>query len=422
MGLEACRSDMDMCHRCSACKFIPLEKVRGWRYAYACPSIARYNFHAYSGGGRIATVQAFLDGRFEYSKSLLDIVYNCQMCGACDVSCKYAMDMEVLEPIGEFRMGCVDNRQTLPSLDEVISGLRHEGTMVAGRGNRRGDWIDELGIRDINEKKAKVVYYSGCRTSLDPRMWKIATSTVSLLEKAGVDYAVVGRNETCCGGRAYHMGYREDFLRQARLNAEFFRQWGAEVLLTGCSECYHTFKVLYDKLDLNLGLEVLHSTQYLHRLIRENKLKPSKEIRATITYHDPCHLGRLGEPYVHWNGERVPGHMFRFDPPKVYRRGTYGVYEPPREILRNIPGLQLVEMDRTREYAWCCGSGGGVKESNPEFATWTARERIEEAVSTGAHALVSACPGCERNFSDALEESGRCLAIYDVVELLDRAV
>jgi Fe-S oxidoreductase len=111
-----------------------------------------------------------------------------------------------------------------------------------------------------------------------------------------------------------------------------------------------------------------------------------------------------------------------FDPPKNYRRGTHGVYEPPREVLKSIPGIKLTEMPRTKEYSWCCGAGGGVSDSNPEFSQWTARERIEEAESTGADALVSACPKCERNFAAAIAATGSRLKVYDVVELFERAI
>jgi Fe-S oxidoreductase len=114
--------------------------------------------------------------------------------------------------------------------------------------------------------------------------------------------------------------------------------------------------------------------------------------------------------------------MYRFDPPKKYRRGTFGIFEPPRYVLKSIPGLKFVEMDRIREYSWCCGSGGGVKETNPEFAIWTAKERIEEAESTGAKAIVTVCPWCEKNFNDALKENGNTLEVLDVVELLERAI
>jgi Fe-S oxidoreductase len=422
MSIEEYRSNMQLCHRCSACKFIPLERITGFDHASACPSISRYHFHAYSGGGRVAIALAMLEGRLRYTKEFLKVIYNCQMCGACDVSCKYAMDMEVLEPMTELRIKCVEDGQTIPAADRRLSILRKQGTMLPGARAERGKWAEGLEVKEFTNSRAKVLYFAGCRSCFDKEMWKVARATVSLLQKAGMDVAIAGTKEACCGGRAYSMGYEDDLVRQAKTNTEMFEESGAETLVTGCSECYHTFKVLYDKLGMKMKLEVQHSTEVLDRLIREGKLIPSRKVEAKVTYHDPCHLGRLGEPFVHWQGRRVPGHMYRFEPPKVYRRGTYGVYEPPRNILKSIPGLELVEMDRTREYAWCCGSGGGVKETNPEFARWTALQRIEEAKSAGAYALVTACPGCERNFNDAAKENGEALPIYDVVELLQSSI
>ena len=109
-------------------------------------------------------------------------------------------------------------------------------------------------------------------------------------------------------------------------------------------------------------------------------------------------------------------------PKMIMNRGARGVYEPPREILRSIPGLELVEMERIREYAWCCGAGGGAREAYPDFSKWTATERIEEAKSTGAEAIVSACGWCERNFIDAITENGEKMKVYDIVELVQQAI
>jgi Fe-S oxidoreductase len=111
-----------------------------------------------------------------------------------------------------------------------------------------------------------------------------------------------------------------------------------------------------------------------------------------------------------------------YSPPKEFRRGIYGVYQPPRDILTSIPGLKLIEMHRTKEYAWCCGAGGGVRESNPDFARWTAQERIAEAEKTGVEALVTACPGCKRSFTDVVKDNGSNLKLYDVAELVAKAV
>jgi Fe-S oxidoreductase len=423
MALEDYRNDMEMCCRCSICKFVPMEKIKGTQHSYVCPSIARYEYHTYSGGGRMAVGSAIVDERLDLSDKLIEVVYNCQMCGACDVSCKYAMDMEVLEPINELRIKCVEEGKTLPALDKLVNSMKKQGTMVPGAKAKRGAWAEGLNIKDATRQKAKVMYYAGCRTCYDKDLWKVAQASVKLLQKAGVDFGIAGDNEICCGGRAYHMGYREDFLKQAAKTMEMIRQSGVATLVTGCSECYHAFKVLYDKFNLKGRLEVLHITEYLDRLIKDGKIKPARKVNIKVTYHDPCHLGRQGEPYLHWKGKEIrDDHTRLFDPPKEFRRGTNGVYEPPRNVLKSIPGLNLVEMTRIKEYAWCCGAGGGVKESNPDFAEWTASQRISEAESTGAEALVSACPGCEQSFKDAIKTGGSRLKVYDIVELLEKAV
>jgi Fe-S oxidoreductase len=422
MALEDYRGDVEMCCRCSACKHIPLQMVKGVEHSYACPSIARYNFHAYSGGGRLLIAKEMLNSGFQFTDKLLDIIYNCQMCGACDVSCKYAMDMEVLEPIYEFRIKAVKEGHDNPALERVIDSLRKQGTMVPGAKGKRAAWAQGLDIKDATKEKVKVYYHVGCLTSYDKDYQKLAKATVRILQKAGVNFGIGYEKESCCGGRAYQMGYESDFVRQAHNNMALFKQCGVKTLVTSCADGYQAFKVLYDKYNLKGGLEVLHITEYLARLIKEGKLKLNKEVNLNVTYHDPCYLGRLGEPWIHWQGKKIPGYKFVFDPPKVYRRGTHGVYEPPRQVLTSIPGVKLFEMDRIKEYAWCCGAGGGVNESNPEFALWTAIERIKEAESTGAEALVTACPWCEKNFAQAIKECGSSLKVYDVVELVEKAI
>jgi Fe-S oxidoreductase len=421
MALEDYRGDMEMCCRCSACKFVPMQKVKGAEFSYVCPSIARYNFHAYSGGGRMNIGASMLKNGMNYTDKLLHVVYNCQMCGACGVSCNYAMDMEVLEPITEFRFKCVEDGKTNAALDKVIAGLRKTGAMVPSKGGR-GDWAAGLGVKNATKEKVDVLYHVGCLTSFDKGMQKLAKATVRILQKAGVNFGIAGDAEICCGGRAYQMGYKEDFLNQAKKNMAMIKKAGIKTLVTGCADGYHAFKVFYDQYGLKGNLEVLHVSEYIDRLIKDGRLKPRRKVNLSVTYHDPCRLGRLGEPWLHWKGKKIPGDRFVFDPPKEYRRGTKGIYEPPRDVLRSLPGLKLTEMSRIKEYAWCCGAGGGVSESNPDFARWTARKRIEEAVSTGAGAIVTACPWCEKTFNEALGESGSTLKVYDIVELVEKAI
>jgi Fe-S oxidoreductase len=267
-----------------------------------------------------------------------------------------------------------------------------------------------------------ILYHVGCLTSYDKNMQKLAKATVKILQKAGVNFGIAGDAETCCGGRAYQMGYKEDFLNQAKKNMTMVKKSGAKTLVTGCADGYQAFKVLYDKFDLKGDLEVLHITELIDRLAKAGKLKLNKKVNLNVTYHDPCRLGRQGEPWIHWKGTKIPGDRFVFDPPKEYRRGIKGIYEPPRDVLKSIPGIKLSEMTRIKEYSWCCGAGGGVNESNPEFAKWTAKERIKEAESTGAEAIVTACPWCEKLFTEAVTESGSNLKVYDIVELVEKAI
>ena len=362
-----------------------------------------------------------LKNGMNYTDKLKHIVYNCQMCGACGVSCNYAMDMEVMQPITEFRIQCVEDGQTSPALDKVVANLKKTGSMLPIRGNR-GAWAEGLGIKDATKEKVDVLYHVGCLTSYDKNMQKLAKSIAGILQKAGVDFGIAGDAETCCGSRAYQMGYEAEFLKQAKKNMAMIKKSGANTLVTGCADGYQAFKVLYDKFNFQGNLEVLHISEFIAKLIKEGKLKPRKKVSLSVTYHDPCRLGRLGEPWVHWEGKKVPGDRYIFDPPKEYRRGTKGVYGPPRDILKSIPGIKLIEMTRIKEYSWCCGAGGGVNESNPDFAMWTAIERIREAASTGAEAIVTACPWCEKTFNYAIKQSGSSLKVYDIVELVAKAI
>ena len=421
MGLEQYQGDMNMCCRCSACKWVPMQRVSGHQFANVCPSISRYNFHSYSGGGRVNIGAAALKNGFNYTPKLLDIVYNCQLCGACGVSCNYAMDMEVLAPITEFRIKCVEDGKTHPALDKAIADLRQTGSLAPVKG-KRGDWAAGLKLKDAGKDKVDVLLYIGDLTSYDPELQKVAQATARILQKAGVDFGIAGDAETSCGGEAYEMGYQQDFLNQARKNMDYIKQAGIKTVVTPSPHAYHSFKVLYDKFKLKDDLKVLHITEYIQQLVQDGKLKPNKRVDLAVTYHDPCHLGRLGEPWIHWQGKKVPGDRFVFDPPKVYRRGTNGVYEPPRNVLKSIPGIKLTEMNRIREYAWCCGAGGGVHLSNPEFSQWTARERIDEATATGAEAVVTACTLCAKNFNTAIDATGSRLKVYDIVELFEQAI
>jgi Fe-S oxidoreductase len=286
----------------------------------------------------------------------------------------------------------------------------------------RGKWADDLDLPRLQSEKVEVLFHAGCRSSFDREQHKSVRAAVMLLKKAGVNIGIMGEQELCCGGRIYSMGYRDEFTRFAKANITAWAKAGVKTVVTSCSDGYHAFKRLYPR--LGSQVEVFHTVEFLDRIIQEGKLIFRYEIPMTVTYHDPCHLGRQGEPYVPWDGveKKIKGQIIVYEPKRPRYNGAWGIYDPPRNVLKSIPGVKLVEMERIREYSWCCGAGGGVREAYPEFSNWTARERITEARATGAEALVTACPWCERNFTDAIETTGDTMKVYDIIDLVQKAL
>lgn len=424
MALEEFRADAMRCTRCTYCRWIPFDLVKSERFAKGCPSMEAGKFHSYSAGGRLVTALSLMDGRSTVTEKVKDSVFKCNLCGQCDVSCKVCRyDMEPLAAMRELRFDLVENGHTLPQLTPVLEGLRTEFNMLGRDADERGDWAKTLKVKDLTKEKAEVVFHAGCRYSFDGDLAHVARLSIRILQEAGVDVGIFGAAEHCCGGRAYGMGYREDLDRSAKHNLRAWQNAGVKTVVTPCSDCFHAFKRIYPA-EAGSGIEVLHMVQVVDRLVKEGKLAFTKAVPMTVTYHDPCHLGRQGEDDVPWDGKekKIFGQAVAYDPPRPRYSGAFGVYEPPRDVLKAIPGLRLVEMERNREAAWCCGAGGGAREAYPDFSRATANERIEEASTTGADAIVSACPWCERNFTEAVEGGAGRLQVFDVMTLVGKAL
>jgi Fe-S oxidoreductase len=416
-------AEAERCGQCSYCKWIPLDQIKSWRFANGCPSIAYNNFNSYSARGRYSVLHSLMNQRSDYSDRVLDIVYKCVTCGNCDVACKIGRyNMEPLEMIHDLRFKLVEDGQLLPQHMVYIDHLRQEDNMMLKPKAERGNWAEGLDIKHITTEPAEVLFHAGCRFSFDETLRSKIRAAVTLLKNAGVDVGIMGKEESCCGGRVFNMGYKGEFIKFAENNLEAWKTAGVKTVVTSCSDCYHAFKRLYP--GLGSKFKVMHTAEYLDQLIKEGKITLTKKVPLKITYHDPCHLGRQGEPYIPWEGKekKILNQMIVYEPRKPRYNGAWGVYEPPRDVLKSIPGLQLVEMERIREYAWCCGSGGGVKEAYPDFSNWTAAERIEEARSTGAEAIVSACGWCESNFMDAINTDGKPMKVFDIAELVQMAI
>ena len=424
MAYQDYTHDMQRCTRCSYCKWIPYRYIKNTDFMEGCPSLARYNWHAYSASGKFNMAYSLLKDRIEIDETFLDVLYHCHMDGSCDVSCKVQQDLEPLQLIQELRIKCVEEGQLLPVHMLIIEGLRKEDNMMQALKADRGKWSEGIDVKDLAKESADVIYHAGCRYSYDEELQPIARAGLTLLKDAGVDIGILGTDEACCGGRAYELGYAGELTKYAEHQLETLRMAGVKTLVTPCADCYAAFKILYDKIGKKPEIEVFHITQYIHRLIEEGKIRFTKEVPLTVTYHDPCHLGRLGEPWIHWQGKetKAMGPMIIHDPPKKFRRGANGVYETPRDIIKAIPGLRFIEMYRIKEYAWCCGAGGGVIDAHPDFAVWTGTERLKEAHAVGAEAIVSACGWCKRNFLDAAAENGDDIKVYDIIELVQKAI
>jgi len=413
--LAALKNDMEGCSRCSICKWIPMAQIKSWRFAKVCPSIDLYNFHAYSGGGKMIIANSVLEGRSELNEAISEIIYKCQLCGACQVSCQaYRDDIDLADVLLALRAKCVEEGLILPEHQYMIESMKREDNTLGMLKSDRGNWADGLDLPDINTQKVDVLFHAGCRFSFDEDLRETVRNWVLLLRNSGADVGIAGREEACCGGRAFEMGYQGEMRNYAEDMASRVKASGATLLVTPCSDCYYTFKYLYPKNGLDLSVKVLHTTEYVDALIKEGKLQLPKSVPMRVTYHDPCHLGRRGEIYKSgWSGDNK---LLR--PVKFKQMGNLGIFDPPRDIINSIPGIDFVEMERIREYSWCCGAGGGVYEAYPEFAGWTAKDRIEEAKATGAEAMVTACPWCKRVFNDEIEESGEDIKVYDVIDLL----
>lgn len=415
MGLKELQNDMEGCSRCSSCKWVPFNQIKSWRFAKNCPSVTRYNLHAYSGSGKMIMANSILQERSELNDAVTDIIYHCQLCGACDAACKaYRDDIDINEVLLELRAYCVENGYVLPEHLGLIESMKREDNTLGEPKKDRGNWAEGLALKNINSEKTDIMLHVGCRFSYDTDLTDTIRAIVEILLEAGVDIGVAGKEESCCGGKAYENGYQGDGRTFAEDMIRRVTSSGASTLVTPCSDCYATFLYLYARMGQAIPIQVLHISQFMEQLISEKRIECKNEMPLRVTYHDPCHLGRKGEPYTgDWAGKNK---LERKEHEK--RQGWFGIYDPPRNILKSLPGIELVEMERIREYSWCCGSGGGVLEAFPEYSMETATERLKEALSTGADALVTSCPWCESVFKEAVKETGIDLRIYDVNDLV----
>ena len=415
MTLDEFEDMMDSCVRCSKCKFIPQLAIKSKRFSHICPSIQFYNFHSYSGGGRMIMANAYHKGRIELSEDLLQVLYSCTNCGGCDVSCKWVYDFEPNEVIHELRVKAVESGVgPLPKHKQYIELVERNKNPYGEPSEKRPSWLaDDIEL----DNNSDTIYFVGCTAAY--RREEIALSTARVLNHAGEKFKILGFDEFCCGSPVYRVGDREKSIEIMKHNVELFKNHGVKRIITSCAGCFNMLATEYPRF-VETDFEVIHTSQLMEKLLDDDKLKLSAEVPLKVTYHDPCHLGRMSEPYEPYEGEKVEilSQVYMWDPPKPERRGANGVYDAPRNVLKQIPGVKLIEMERIREYSYCCGAGAGCKAAFPEFALFAGKERVEEAESTDADALISTCPFCSTNLQDAIKEKGSKLVFYDLTQIV----
>lgn len=420
MALQDYRAMMERCSNCLGCKWIPFDKIQSQRYGENCPINVYYKWFTYSARGKFQTAQGLLDGEYGYTDAMLEATQTCNSCGACDIGCKITRyNLEPLEIAIALKNDAIEKGHILPTQKASMESLKAEQTMLVGSLKKdRTAWAKGIAFTP----NAEVIFYPGCKYSYDPKLQSKARAAAETLIKAGVKLGYMGDADMCCAGRAYQQGFFNEFGDRADGNIKAFNAAGVKTIVTPCSDCYHAIKKLYAA--RGYDVEILHVVEYLDRLIASGELKFTKSVEKTVTYHDPCHLGRQGEEHIPWDGKEVKimNQVHTWEPRRPRNMGVYGVYDAPRRVLEAIPGVTLVEMERIREFTWCCGAGGGASDNFPEFSAWTAGERISEANSTGADALVTACPWCESNFMGTEDENGKTIEVLDIIDLVSRAL
>ena len=375
------------CVLCGSCyghgPINPMEDIPGPKTK--CPPYEFYRFQRFTPKSRWLMSQRVFHGEDKITPELKEVIYTCTMCLMCQEICgvrndgygpwdiSVAMREEMMEQDGPLEA----HRPILESLKANDNPWRVPQT-------ERGEWARKLGLKTLATGKAPTLLFSSCSADSGGQGGAVALAT--LMRQAGEDFAVPGEEQRCCGLYAKDLGFRSEYYRLEEENIRLIKNSGIKKIVTSCGSCQRIWKDY--PADEMKGTEVLHGVEYVAQLLQQGRLKFTKSVKARVTYHDPCHLGRGCQ-----------------------------VYEAPRRVLQSIPGVELLEMPRNRRWAWCCGGGGGVPEAFPDMAQWNAKERLEEARRTGAEILVTTSALCLRSFAQSGQSSPEVRDLFEFIAL-----
>jgi Fe-S oxidoreductase len=331
-----------------------------------------------------------------------DVLWSCTTCGACVEQCP--VDIEHVDHIVDMRRYQVLMESSFPpEAGVLLRNLEHAGDPWGRGAGARTEWTAGLDFPvctldgDRLPDDVEYLFWVGCAGAFDDRAQRTSRAVAQLLHTAGVRFAVLGSGETCTGDPARRIGHEVLFQQLAAQNVETLDSAGVRRIVATCAHCFNTLANEYPQLGGNY--EVLHHTQLLARLVADGRLTPVTPVDATVTYHDPCYLGRHNR-----------------------------IFTPPREILGNLPGVRLAEPARNREKSFCCGAGGGRMWLDETLGTRINEKRTDELLETGPDIVAAACPYCVDMLADGValrRQQGRAgthVTVTDVAEILLRAV
>jgi len=390
-ALAELREDFSLCGKCKLCQGVMAQQCDDPRFWRNCPSGSRFRYEAYYAPGKLEMARCLDLVEIEPDEMMQHAVYTCMLCGSCDDRCYPVKQLHPLWVIELLREQAVaDEWAPLDYFSGMIGNMEKTENPYGVSADKRVGWAKGMDIKNALEEKVEWLLFVGddysSFKSLAPRMQAVAR----VLQKAGVDFGTLGKAEVSSGSPLLLIGDRDYFETFANANLDNFEKAGVTKIVTADP---HAYSVMKDEYTKAADLEVLSFPEMAAKLIKEGKLTPSKEVKVKAAYHDPCRLGR-----------------------------RQGIFDEPRAVLEAIPGLELIEFERARKNALCCGGGGSVFFWEPEFAMWVTKERIFEAEHVGAEAIVTTCPLCVRMFEDGIKEKKSKLKVYDLAEILDQAL
>ncbi len=322
-----------------------------------------------------------------------DFIWGCAMCGSCEEACP--VSVEHIPKIIAMRRYLVLVKKDYPvEIQQFFSRIETQGNPW---GNSCNDESISLHCSSseltAGSNSAEYVFFAGCAAFSDPRAGRAAAALKNILEKAGISFATFGSDESCCGETARRLGNEALFQQIVKTNIKRWNKMGVRKIITSCAHCYNTLKNEYPQ--FGGRWEVIHHTVLLANLLKEGRLKPVRNNNITLTYHDPCYLGRYN-----------------------------GVYREPRGIIRALPGVRLVEMQRSGKWSFCCGAGGGRFWTKATAENLIAASRVQQAGATRASAILTACPYCRILLEEALDNQGKQkqMQFLDIAEFLEMAL